>query len=364
MSRILGISAFYHDSAAAIVDDGEILFAAQEERYTRKKHDSEFPINAIKHGLAYADINVEQLDAVVFYDKPLLKFERLLETYLAHVPKGFLSFARAMPIWLKQKLYLKSLIRRELRQLLAEHFVDTQGLSKEDAKKQAKKATLPPLLFTEHHQSHAAAAFYPSPFDDAAVICLDGVGEWTSTSVWHAKGGELTELATISFPHSLGLLYSAFTYYCGFKVNSGEYKLMGLAPYGEPIYQDIIEQNIVTIAEDGSFRLDMSYFDYAVGNRMINSKFEKLFGGKALPFDQPVTQKQMDIARSIQAVTEKIIVKIAKHAKALTDSANVCLAGGVALNCVANGKLSELGVFDNIWINLRLAMQAVLLEPH
>ncbi len=350
MPKILGISAFYHDSAAAIMDNGSVLFAAQEERYTRKKHDPEFPLNAIRNALMYADASIEQLDAVVFYDKPLLKFERLLETYLAHVPKGFLSFARSMPIWLKQKLYLKSLIRRELRNLLIEYYVASHGLTKDDAKKKAKQVKLPPLLFTEHHQSHAAAAYYPSPFEDAAVICLDGVGEWTSTSIWHARSNELKELATISFPHSLGLLYSAFTFYCGFKVNSGEYKLMGLAPYGEPVYQDVIEKHIISIADDGSFRLHMDYFDYAVGHRMINKKFEALFGGKALPFDQEVTQKQMDIARSIQAVTEKIIVRMAKHAKSLTNCPNLCLAGGVALNCVANGKLSELGIFENIWI--------------
>ncbi|WP_100657177.1 carbamoyltransferase [Alteromonas flava] len=333
MAKILGISAYYHDSAACIVVDGNIIAAAQEERFSRKKHDPRFPRLAIEYCLAAADMDIQQLDAVVFYDKPLLKFERLLETYLAHAPKGFLSFTKAMPIWLKEKLYLKSLLRRELRSIVSD-----------------PKSPLPKLLFTEHHQSHAASAFYPSPFQDAAVVCLDGVGEWATTSVWHGRGAELTLLEEIHFPHSLGLLYSAFTYYCGFRVNAGEYKLMGLAPYGEPSYVEQIYAHLIDVKPDGSFRLNMRYFDYAVGKVMTNRHFHELFGAEPLAADSTPTQKHCDLARSIQVVTEEVVIKIAQHAKHLTGAKQLCLAGGVALNCVANAKVLAHAGFDDIWI--------------
>lgn len=332
--KILGISAYYHDSAAAIIEDGKIIAAAQEERFTRNKHDPHFPAQAIKFCLEEVQCNIEQLDAIIFYDKPLLKFERLLETYFANAPFGIRSFIRAMPIWLKEKLYLKSILRRELRTLA--------GLD--------KKAKLPTLLFSEHHLSHAGSAFFPSPYDDAAVLCLDGVGEWATSTAWSGKDNLLTPIWEIQFPHSLGLLYSAFTYYCGFRVNSGEYKLMGLAPYGNAIYVDQILDNLITVHDDGSFDLDMSYFDYAVGDRMTNNKFDKLFGGPARLSDSDVGQKEMDLARSIQVVTEEIVLKIAKHLHTLAPSKNLCLAGGVALNCVANGRLLRDGPYENIWI--------------
>lgn len=341
MTYILGISAYYHDSAACVVVDGEIVAAAQEERFTRLKHDPRFPKAAIEYCLREANVKLTELDAIVFYDKPLLKFERLLETYLANAPKGFLSFARSMPIWLKEKLYLKSVLRRELRAIAANQSPEIE---------KPKKITLPLLLFTEHHQSHAASAFFPSPYEDAAVVCLDGVGEWATSSIWHGQGAELTALSDIHFPHSLGLLYSAFTYYCGFRVNAGEYKLMGLAPYGEPRYVDLIFQHLIDVKPDGSFCLNMRYFDYAVGSVMTNKRFADLFGGPALPADETPEQRHFDLARSIQVVTEEIVVKIAKYAKQLTGSNNLCLAGGVALNCVANAQVLAQAGFDNLWI--------------
>jgi len=332
--KILGISAFYHDSAAAIIIDGEVIAAAQEERFSRKKHDPTFPAQAILFCLKEANCKVTELDSIIFYDKPLLKFERLLETYLAHAPRGIRSFIRAMPIWLKEKLYLKNVLRRELRLL--------QNLD--------KKAKLPQLLFSEHHLSHAGSAFFPSPYKDAAVLCLDGVGEWATSSAWQGDDDRLTPLWEIQFPHSLGLLYSAFTYYAGFKVNSGEYKLMGLAPFGEPKYVDVIFKNLVDVKNDGSFVLDMSYFDFAVGSTMTNSKFHQLFGSTPRTEESDISQKEMDLARSIQVVTEEIVLKIVQHLSTLTTSKNLCLAGGVALNCVANGRILREGAFDNIWI--------------
>ncbi len=333
-TKILGISAFYHDSAAAIVVDGKIIAAAQEERFTRKKHDPEFPAQAILFCLAQAKCDISDLDSIIFYDKPLLKFERLLETYFAHAPRGIRSFIRAMPIWLKEKLYLKSVLRRELR-LLA-------GLD--------KKAKLPQLLFSEHHLSHAGSAFFPSPYNDAAVLCLDGVGEWATSSAWQGRDDKLSPLWEIQFPHSLGLLYSAFTYYAGFKVNSGEYKLMGLAPFGEPKYVDTIFEHLIEVKADGSFVLDMSYFDFAIGSTMTNSKFHQLFAGQPRAGESEISQKEMDLARSIQVVTEEIVLKIVQHLSTLTTSKNLCLAGGVALNCVANGRILREGAFESIWI--------------
>lgn len=330
---ILGISAYYHDSAAALLRDGEIVAAAQEERFTRKKHDAGFPARAIEYCLQEARATLADVDHVVFYDKPLIKFERLLETYLAYAPDGFKSFVAAMPVWLKEKLYLKATLKRELCAL--------GGL---------KEKALPPLLFTEHHQSHAASAFFPSPFENAAVLCLDGVGEWATSSVWLGQGNKLTPQWEIDFPHSLGLLYSAFTYYTGFKVNSGEYKLMGLAPYGEPKYVGLILDNLLDLKEDGTFRLDMSYFNYATGLTMTNSRFDALFGGPPRKPESPVTQREMDMARSIQVVTEEIVLKLARTVHRELGQDNLCLAGGVALNCVANGRLLREGPFRNIWI--------------
>jgi carbamoyltransferase len=331
--NILGISAFYHDSAAALVVDGEIAAAAQEERFTRKKHDAGFPAHAIKYCLAESGIGLKNVDFITFYDKPLIKFERLLETYLAFAPKGFRSFVAAMPVWLKEKLFLKDMLKDDLASLA--------GMSKQE---------LPTLLFNEHHKSHAASAFYASPFDKAAVLCLDGVGEWATSSVWLGKGNELTPQWELDFPHSLGLLYSAFTYYTGFRVNSGEYKVMGLAPYGEPKYVDLILDKLIDLKEDGTFRLDMSYFNYATGLTMTNRKFADLFGGDACKPDSTVTQREMDIARSIQVVTEEIVLKLCNtvHKELQTD--NLCLAGGVALNCVANGRILREGPFKDIWI--------------
>lgn len=348
---ILGISAYYHDSAAAILKNGEIIAASQQERYSRKKHDACFPERAISFCLDKAGIDIEQLSAVVFYDKPLLKFERLLETYLGNAPRGYRSFVKAMPVWLKEKLYLKKVLKDELKQLIYNNYALRQNVSKSRAKDLLKKQlTLPPLLFCEHHQSHAAAAYYPSPFTEAAVVCLDGVGEWATSSIWQAKGGEITLLKEIQFPHSLGLLYSSFTQYCGFKVNSGEYKLMGLAPYGEPKYVDLIYKHLIHLRDDGSFTLDMTYFDFAKGSTMTNKAFHQLFGGPAHEYDAPMTQKQMDLAKSIQVVTEDIVLKIVDVAHELTQSENLCLAGGVALNCVANGRILRTSKFAHLWI--------------
>ncbi len=330
--RVLGISAFYHDSAAALVCDGAIVAAAQEERFTRKKHDSGFPLRAIEYCLDAAGITLEQVDYVVFYDKPFLKFERLLETYLAFAPRGFSSFRLAIPLWLREKLFLKDLLHKELKKF-APTF-DWAGR----------------LLFSEHHLSHAASAFYPSPFEEAAVLTMDGVGEWATTSLCLGRGNQLQVVKEIHFPHSLGLLYSAFTYYTGFKVNSGEYKVMGLAPYGEPRYADVIMENLIDLKDDGSFRLDMSYFDYCAGLRMTNAKFDKLFGGPPRKPEERLTQREMDLAASIQAVTETVVLRLARSIAQETGLPNLCLAGGVALNCVANGKLLRDGSFENIWI--------------
>ncbi len=333
MSNILGISAFYHDSAAAILVDGRIVGAAQEERFSRKKHDAGFPVHAISYCLEAAGLSLSEIDRIVFYDKPILKFERLLETYVSYAPAGIRSFIAAMPVWLKDKLYLKQSIREDLAEL-----------------GDMKKKDLPPLLFAEHHQSHAASAFYPSPFERAAVLCLDGVGEWATTSVWAGNGRDLTPLWEIDFPHSLGLLYSAFTYYTGFKVNSGEYKLMGLAPYGEPTYVDAILDNLIDLKEDGTFRLDMSFFNYATGLTMTNKRFDALFGGPPRKPESPIGQREMDIAASIQQVTEEVVLRLAKTVHAETGETALCLAGGVALNCVANGRLLREGPFKDIWV--------------
>ena len=330
---ILGISAFYHDSAACLLKDGEIAAAAQEERFTRKKHDAGFPTHAIQYCLTEAGIAAKDIDNVVFYEKPFVKFERLLETYLAFAPKGFTSFAKAMPVWIKDKLFQKSALIKELKATLDES-VDWRER----------------LLFSEHHLSHAASAYYPSPFDSAAVLTLDGVGEWTTTSLAIGKGSDLKVVKEIHFPHSLGLLYSAFTYYTGFKVNSGEYKVMGLAPYGEPRYADLIREKLITVANDGSFQLDMSYFDYATGLTMTNKKFDALFGGPPRTSETELTQREMDLAASVQKVTEDIVLELARRIAKETGERNLCLAGGVALNCVANGILLREKIFDNIWI--------------
>jgi carbamoyltransferase len=331
--NILGISAYYHDSAAALIRDGEIIAAAQEERFSRKKHDARFPKNAIAYCLKEAKIDLRELDQIVFYDKPLVKFERLLETYLAYAPQGFRSFLAAMPIWLKEKLYLKTMLKRDLAAIA-----------------NCKTNKLPSLLFTEHHQSHAASAFFPSPFQKAAVLCLDGVGEWATTSVWLGDGNELTPQWEIDFPHSLGLLYSAFTYYTGFKVNSGEYKLMGLAPYGEPKYVDKILNYLIDLKDDGTFRLNMDYFNYTVGLTMTNKKFDQLFEGPPRQAEGKLTQREMDIAASIQVVTEEVVLRLCRTVKKELDVDYLCLAGGVALNCVANGRILREGIFKDIWI--------------
>jgi carbamoyltransferase len=333
MTNILGISAYYHDSAAALVRDGEIIAAMQEERFSRKKHDSRFPGAAIAYCLRESGLDLAGIDFIVFYDKPLIKFERLLETYLAYAPKGFRSFLAAMPVWLKEKLFLKTTLKKELARIA-----------------NIKVSALPPLLFAAHHQSHAASAFYPSPFEKAAVLCMDGVGEWATTSVWLGEGNMLTPLWEIDFPHSLGLLYSAFTYYTGFKVNSGEYKLMGLAPYGEPKYVDVILEHLLDLKQDGTFRLNMDYFNYATGLTMTNGKFDRLFGGPPRKPESPLAQREMDIARSIQAVTEEVILRLGKTIREESGCEYLCLAGGVALNCVANGRLLREGPFRDIWI--------------
>lgn len=331
--NILGISAYYHDSAAALVQDGKIIACAQEERFSRIKHDPNFPKSAIQYCLQEAKIGIEDVDYVVFYDKPLLTFERLLETYLTFAPSGFSSFLKAMPVWLKDKLFSKKILKKELAQLTAK-----------------KKPLSAPLLFTQHHQSHAASAFYPSPFDEAAVLCLDGVGEWATTSLWIGKNNLLIPQWEIKFPHSLGLLYSAFTYFTGFKVNSGEYKLMGLAPYGEPLYVDLILKHLIDVKEDGTYRLNMKYFDYAAGLKMTNERFSKLFGRPPRHPESDITQQDMDIARSIQVVTEEIVLKLAKSIRREYKVENLCLAGGVALNCVANGKIWNENIFKELWI--------------
>ncbi len=331
--HILGLSAYYHDSAAALLGDGRILAAAQEERFSRKKHDARFPEHALRYCLTEAGIGLKDVSSIVFYDKPLVKFERLLETYLSYAPRGFRSFVAAMPVWLKEKLYLKTTLRRELAALAG-----------------CKVTELPPLLFAEHHQSHAASAFFPSPYERAAVMCLDGVGEWATTTVWLGEGNHLTPRWELDFPHSLGLLYSAFTYYTGFKVNSGEYKLMGLAPYGEPKYVDLILDKLVDLKDDGTFRLRMEHFNYCTGLTMTNERFDKVFGGPPRKAEGQLTQREMDIARSIQVVTEEVVLRLARTVQRELDADYLCLAGGVALNCVANGRLLREGPFKDIWI--------------
>jgi carbamoyltransferase len=331
--KILGVSAYYHDAAAALVVDGEIVAAAQEERFTRRKHDPEFPANAVRYCLEEARLEPGELDWVAFYDKPFLKFERLLETYLAFAPRGFTSFRHALPLWIKDKLFQKDGLIKELEAALGD---DVDWGRK--------------LLFSEHHLSHAASAYYPSPFERAAVLTMDGVGEWTTTSLAVGEGPRLQVLREIHFPHSLGLLYSAFTYYTGFKVNSGEYKVMGLAPYGEPRYANLIRERLIDIKEDGSFRLNMEYFDYCTGLTMTNGKFAELFGGPPRRPESPLTQREMDLAASVQAVTEEVVIKLARGVAKQTGERNLCLAGGVALNCVANGKLLRERVFDKMWL--------------
>lgn len=325
--NILGISAYYHDSAACLVQDGRIVAAAQEERFTRKKHDHDFPKNAVDFCLAEGGIRADQIDLVTFYDKPLLKFDRLLETYIAHAPRGFKLFLMGMPLWLRQKLYTPRELDRGLEGQYKGRFV-----------------------FTEHHESHAASAFFPSPYDDAAILTLDGVGEWATGSIAHGTGNRIKMLQELRFPHSLGLLYSAFTYFTGFRVNSGEYKLMGLAPYGEPIYADVIRDELLDIKEDGSFRMDMSYFGFCHMDVMTTSKMDGLFGGPRREAETEITQREMDIAASIQVVTEEVVLKIAGHAHRKTGSNNLVMAGGVALNCVANGRVLREGPFENVWI--------------
>jgi carbamoyltransferase len=330
--RILGLSAFYHDSAAALVIDGRIVAAAQEERFTRKKHDSRFPQHALAYCLDQGDITLGEVDYVAFYDKPFLKFERLLETYLAFAPMGFRSFRMAIPLWLKEKLFQKQLLRDELRAFDPDFDWESK------------------LLFTEHHQSHAASAFFPSLFDEAVILTMDGVGEWATTSVGFGRGNHLEMRKELHFPHSLGLLYSAFTYYTGFKVNSGEYKVMGLAPYGEPKFAHLIFDRLIDLKPDGTFRLDQSYFDYCTGLRMTNDEFDALFGGPARKPEELLEQRHMDLAASIQAVTEEIMLRLTRSIAAETGAENLCLAGGVALNCVANGKVLQEGKFKRIWI--------------
>ncbi|NER98525.1 MAG: hypothetical protein F6J86_32665, partial [Symploca sp. SIO1B1] len=330
---ILGISAYYHDSAAALVRDGNIVAAAQEERFSRRKHDATFPKNAIAYCLETENIPLRKLDYIVFYEKPFITFERLLETYLAYAPRGFRSFLTAMTVWLKEKLYLKTLLKKELANL-----GNCQGKE------------LPPLLFSEHHQSHAASAFFPSPFQTAAVLCIDAVGEWATTSLWLGNDNQLTPQWEIHFPHSLGMLYSAFTYYAGFKVNSGEYKLMGLAPYGEPKYVNIILDYLIDIKDDGTFRLNMDYFNYATGLTMTNRKWDRLFGRPPRKPESPISQLDMDVAASVQKVTEEVVLRLANTAYRELHTHYLCLAGGVALNCVANGRLLRESPFQDIWI--------------
>ncbi len=334
---ILGISCFYHDSAASLICDGEIISAVQEERFSRKKHDSRFPKNAIHYCLKSQNIDLRDVKLIVYYEKPLLTFERLLETYIGAAPRGGRSFIAAMQVWLKEKLFLKSELKKKFKLIQKELSPNTESV-------------LPELLFSEHHLSHAAAAFYPSPFEEAAILCMDGVGEWATTSTWIGKGHQIKPKWEISFPHSLGLLYSAFTYYCGFKVNSGEYKLMGLAPYGKPKFVKKIKDNLIDIKNDGSFKLDVSFFKYHRGFRMTSNKFHKLFGSPPRDKEKELTQFHMDLAASIQVVTEEIVIKLARSIKKESGLKNLCLAGGVALNCVANGKLLQEKIFENIWI--------------
>ena len=331
--KILGISAYYHDSAACLVMDGRIVAAAQEERFTRKKHDSGFPSHAIAYCISEAGISASDLDHIVFYDKPFVKFERLLETYLAFAPRGFGSFVTSLPVWLKDKLFQKTVISDALKENFGKD-IDWGAR----------------LLFSEHHLSHAASAFFPSPFEEAAVLTMDGVGEWTTTSLAVGHGNQLSVEKEIRFPHSLGLLYSAMTYYTGFKVNSGEYKVMGLAPYGEPRFAKVIKDHLIDIKEDGSFHLDMSYFNYCTGLTMTNERFDALFGGPPRTAEGQLTQREMDLAASIQAVTEEVVIKLARGIRKSTGQRNLCLAGGVALNCVANGKLLRERIFDNVWV--------------
>lgn len=331
--NILGISSYYHDSAAALLVNGQVVAAAQEERFTRLKHDPGFPTQAIKYCLQESKLDIRDLHSIVFYDKPILKFERLIQTYLSYAPQGFQSFIMAMPLWLSDKLYLKKTLKKEFSALL-----------------NCPEKELPPILFTEHHESHAASAFFPSPFEHAAVLCLDGVGEWATTSAWLGQNEKLTPLWQINFPHSLGLLYSAFTYYLGFKVNSGEYKLMGLAPYGKPIYSNIIFNHLINVKEDGSFRLNLKYFDYCTGLKMTNQNFSELFKAPPRPPGASPTQRDMDLAASVQLVTEEVILKLGRKLQEETQTDYLCLAGGVALNCVANGRLLRSGIFKDIWI--------------
>ena len=328
--NILGISAFYHDSAAALVRDGKIIAAAQEERFTRKKHDSNFPVNAVRYCLAEGGVQPGQLDAVAFYDKPINKFARILETYMGVAPRGLQSFMMALPLWLKQKLWIPPEI--------------------ETALEKAGIPMPPEILFPEHHESHAGSAFYPSPFQSAAILTIDGVGEWATSTIGHGQGNKVEVLQELRFPHSLGLLYSAFTYFTGFKVNSGEYKLMGLAPYGRPTYVNVIREKLLDLRADGSFRLNLDYFGYLDGLTMTNNRFAELFGGPARKAESDLTQREMDIAASIQVVTEDIVLNMARHAQALTGEKYLCLAGGVALNCVANGRLLRENIFEDIWI--------------
>jgi carbamoyltransferase len=330
MTAILGISAYYHDSAACLLVDGEIKSAVQEERFTRKRHDASFPTNSIKYCLSSSGLKSSQIDHVVFYDKPFLKFDRILETYLAFAPRGFKSFSTSLPVWLKEKLFQKQVLTKALEPIFGD-------ISEK-------------LLFSEHHLSHAASAFFPSPFKNAAILTMDGVGEWVTTSTCLGTGNEIEVVNEIHFPHSLGLLYSAFTYYTGFKVNSGEYKVMGLAPYGEPKYASIIRDHLIDISDDGSFALDMQYFNYCTGLTMTNTKFSDLFGAPARGLDDPLTQREMDLAASVQQVVEEVVLKISRNVRAKTGMKNLCLAGGVALNCVANGVLHRSGIFDEIWI--------------
>jgi carbamoyltransferase len=343
---ILGISAYYHDSGVALIKDEEIIAAVQEERFTRKKQDDSFPKESIKYCLKEANISLEDINYITFYDKPFIKFERLLETYLTEAPKGFQSFLMSIPVWLKDKLFLKETLAREFKILYEEL---SPNLSEKEFK-EFKTKVIEKFMFGEHHQSHAGSAFYPSPYEEAAILTIDGVGEWATTTLAYGNGNKIEFLKEINFPHSLGLLYSAFTYYTGFKVNSGEYKVMGLAPYGEPKYINMIKEHIIDIKDDGSFQLDMSYFNYTSGLTMTSNKFHKLFGANPRKSEGELDQREMDLAASIQAITEEIMIKLAYHAAKVTGSKNLCLAGGVALNCVANGKLLQEKIFDNIWI--------------
>ena len=334
LTSILGVSAYYHDSAACLIQNGRIVAAAQEERFTRKKHDAGFPSHAVEYCLRQGGVGMRDVDYLVFYDKPFVKFERLLETYLSYAPKGLGSFLTAIPVWIKEKLFLRNLLEKAFRQV--------GSLEKKD--------NLPPLLFGEHHESHAAAAFFPSPYEEAVVLCMDGVGEWATTSAWIGQRNQLTPLWEIPFPHSIGLLYSAFTYYTGFKVNSGEYKVMGLAPYGEPKYVKTILDNVVDVKPDGTFRLNMDYFDYCTGLRMTNNKFDAIFGGPPRQAESTLTQREMDLARSVQEVTEMVMLRLANSLHRETGLSNLCLSGGVALNCVGNGRVLREGPFSGLWI--------------